>query len=720
MPTPIRSGRVPRPGEDGVHFRTCNLCEAMCGLAIEVKAGRVAAIRGDEADPFSKGHLCPKATALADLQDDPDRLRAPMVREGARWREIGWDEALDRAAKGLARVQVEHGRDSVAAYLGNPTVHNHGALLFAPPFLRSLGTRQRYSATSVDQLPQMLAALLLYGHQLLVPVPDIDRTHHMLIFGANPAVSNGSLMTAPDARRRLAAIRARGGRVVLLDPRRTETAKMADEHHFLRPGTDALALLALVHVLFEEGRVDPGRLGPHLDGIEDVRRAVAAFPPERVAEATGLPADVLRRIAREFAAAPSAVAYGRVGISTQPFGGLASWLVNVLNVLTGNLDRAGGAMFTRPAFDVVALTARMGQNGSFGRRATRVRGLPEFGGEFPAAAMAEEMDTPGEGQVRALVTFAGNPVLSTPNGARLDRALASLDFMVSIDAYLNETTRHAHLILPPATALERSHYDLAFHLLAVRNTAKHGSPVLLAPASARHDWQILHELAGRLDRLKRRGLKARVAHAARGRLGPEGILAVGLRLGPQKVTLARLRKNDHGIDLGALEPCLPGRLRTPEKRIALAPEPFLRDLARVKRFIEAPPEPLVLIGRRQLRSNNSWMHNAPRLTKGEATCTLLMHPSDADRLKLVDGALVRLASRAGAVEVPIEVSDEIMPGVVSLPHGWGHGRPGTRLAVANARGGASINDVTEDSRVDELTGNAAFSATPVAVEAVAR
>lgn len=695
----------------------------MCGIVIQVQDGRVGSIRGDPEDPLSQGHICPKATALGDLQDDPDRLRRPMRRDGERWTEISWDQALDLAAQWLAGVQARHGRDSVAAYLGNPTVHNHGALIFVQPFLRSLGTKQRYSATSVDQLPQMLAALLMYGHQLLVPVPDIDRTRFMLILGANPVVSNGSLMSAPDAKRRLADIRKRGGRVIVLDPRRTETADIADEHHFVRPGTDALVLLALVHVLFAESLVNVGRVATFLDGVDDVKRAVAAFPPERVEGATGVPAETIRRIAREMAAAPSAVAYGRVGISTQPLGGLASWLVNVLNVLTGNLDKPGGAMFTRPAFDVVALTARLGQKGSFGRRRTRVRALPEFGGEFPAAALAEELDTPGKGQVRGLVTYAGNPVLSTPNGGRLERALASLECMVSIDPYLNETTRHAHIILPPTTPLERSHYDVAFHVLAVRNTTKHSPPVLPMPDDARHDWQILHALAGRLDALKKRGLKARLTHSALGRLGPDGVLDIGIRSGPHGalrrpiggLTLAKLRKREHGIDLGALEPELPARLLTKDKRIDLAPAPFLDDIARAERLLSAAPDALVLIGRRQLRTNNSWMHNHARLTKGPSTCTLLMHPTDASKRGFRDGQRVEVSSTVGRVTVPLEVSDGIMPGVVSLPHGWGHTREGTRQRIANARPGASINDITEDARVDELTGNAAFSATPVQV-----
>ena len=477
------------------HFRTCHLCEAMCGIAIEVEGDRILAIRGDADDPFSRGHICPKAVALQDVHEDPDRLRRPLRRTAAGWEEIGWDEALDEAARRLAAIQKEHGRNAVAVYQGNPTVHNHGSILFGQLFLRSLGSRSRFSATSVDQLPQMLASLLMFGHQLLLPVPDVDRTDFLLILGANPVASNGSLMTAPGIERRLKAIKARGGRIVLVDPRRTETAALADLHLPIRPGGDALLLAAIIHTLVAEQRLRPGRLAEVTNGIDVLADAVKPFSPEAVADRTGLAPDVIRDLARDFAKAPSAVAYGRVGTCTQEFGGLASWLVTALNLVTGNLDRPGGAMFPTPAVDVVALGDRIGQRGHFDKGRSRVRGLPEFGGEWPVAVLAEEIETEGPGQIRALVTSSGNPVLSTPNGARLDRALARLEFMVSIDLYLNETTRHAHLILPPTFALERSHYDLVFHALAVRNTAKFSHALFPAPPDARHDWQILLELA---------------------------------------------------------------------------------------------------------------------------------------------------------------------------------------------------------------------------------
>jgi anaerobic selenocysteine-containing dehydrogenase len=708
------------------HFRTCNLCEAMCGIAIRVEGGRIASIRGDDDDPFSRGHICPKAVALQDLHEDPDRLRHPLRRRGNDWEEISWDEALAEAADRLTAIQKAHGREAVAVYQGNPTVHNHGSSIFGQVLLRSLGTRSRYSATSVDQLPQMLAALSMFGHQLLLPVPDVDRTGFFLVFGANPLASNGSLMTAPGIERRLKELKARGGRLVVVDPRRTETAALADLHVPIRPGTDALLVLALLHVLFAESLVRPGALASFTDGIDEVRALVAPWAPEAVEAATGVPAEVARRIARDFAASASAVAYGRVGVSMQEFGGLASWLLNVLNVVTGNLDRPGGAMFTRPAVDLVAFSARVGQRGHFDKGRSRVRGLPEFGGEYPVAVLAEEIETPGPGQIKALVTSAGNPVLSTPNGRRLDRALSGLEYMVSIDLYLNETTRHAHLVLPPTAALEHDHYDVVFHTLAVRNTAKH-SPALFAPAAgARHDWQIMLGLAQAIDaRTRRPGLRSRALYALLRRLGPTGLVDVMMRSGPYGswrrpkggLSLRRLRRAPHGVDLGALQPCLPDRLYTPDRRIALAPQRFVRDLERLRASTVGTEEGLRLIGRRDLRSNNSWMHNSERLVKGRDRCTLLMHPDDASRRGLADGQRVRVLSRVGALEAAVQVTPDVMPGVVCLPHGWGHDREGTRLGVARAHAGVSFNDLSDDQSVDALCGTARFSGTPVEVRA---
>lgn len=709
------------------HLRTCTLCEAMCGLVITTEGDRVTEIRGDADDPLSRGHICPKAVALQDIHTDPDRIRHPMKRVGDRWERIGWAEAIALAVDGIRRVQRAHGNDAIAAYVGNPTVHSLGAMLFVGDFLRALRTKNRYSATSVDQLPAHVAAMFMFGHALLIPIPDLDRTDHLLILGANPAVSNGSLMTAPGASERLKAIRARGGRVVVADPRRTETAALADAHHAIRPGTDALLLLAMLHVIFAEALATPGRLESTTDGLDTLRDLAQRFPPERVADATGLDAPTIRTLAREFAAAPRAAAYGRVGVSMQEFGGLATWLITALNLVCGRVDAEGGVMFPTPAVDIRRADQKRDGRPRFGRWKSRVRGLPEFAGELPVAALAEEIETPGSGQVRGLVTHGGNPVLSTPDGGRLDRAIAGLEFFVAIDFYLNETTRHAHLILPPTSPLEREHYDLIFHGLAVRDTAKYSPPVFDKADDARHEWEIMNAITTRLSS----GWRPRLRGALHDLFGPSWMLDYGLRRGPYGagwrprgpgLSLRALKASPHGVDLGALKPSLPSALRTKDRRIHAAPPAFVADVARLEATwlgASAPAgDALLLIGRRTLRSSNSWMHNVERLVRGKERCTLLMHPRDASARGLVDGARVRVAGGVGAITVPLEVSDEMMPGVVSLPHGWGHGRPGTALRVAAAHRGASINDITDARRVDALTGNAAFSGEPVRVTAL--
>ena len=729
------------------HYRNCNLCEAICGIEITVQDDQRLNIRGDKDDPFSRGYICPKAVALQDIHYDKDRLRHPIRRTTQGWQRVGWDEAFYEVTENLKRIHAQHGRNSIATYLGNPTVHNYGALLFAPGFIRSLHTRNRFSATSVDQLAHHLSGYLMFGHQLLLPVPDLDRTNFLLILGANPAVSNGSLMTAPGMGRRLQEIRQRGGKVILIDPRYNETARLADRHLFIRPGTDVLLLLALLHVVFDEGLTRLGQLGEFTKGVETVGILVADFMPERVASITGIDSSEIRELAREFATAESAVCYGRIGVSTQEFGGVCQWLINVLNIVTGNLDRPGGAMFTLPAFDPVSAPESLASRGSFGRWHSRVRKLPEFAGELPVVTLAEEILTEGPGQIKSLVTFAGNPVLSTPNGRELDRALESLEFMVAIDCYINETTRHAHIILPPTSSLERGHYDLAFHLLAVRNTAKFSPALFEAGAAARDDWEILLELQMRMEHQGLFGsLLGRVKRTlVRRFFGPERILDLGLRFGPYGgklnpfaslkfssasaavtgLTLRKLKKAVHGIDLGPLTSCLPGRLRTTDKRIELAPEVLVKDIERVKaKFFDSASHQsngdLLLIGRRQLRSNNSWMHNSQRLVKGNPAkpqCTLLMHPTDAAHRNLASGQKVQVRSSVGSIVLPIEISDEMMPGVVSIPHGWGHDRDGVELEVAKQHAGASINDVTDNQTIDALCGTAAFNGTWVTVDA---
>ena len=702
----------------------CNLCEAICGLEITIEGREVVGVRGNPADPLSRGHVCPKGVAIGDVYADPDRLRRPVRRVGegpdARWEEIGWDEALDLVADRLAAVINEHGDDALGVYLGNPNAHSLGSMTHGTAMFKSFRTKNRYSATSVDQLPHQLVAHLMFGHQLFLPVPDIDRTSWFLVIGANPMASNGSLMTVPDFPQRVRDLHARGGRMVVVDPRRTETAKVADEHHFVRPGTDAWVLLAMLHVLTARSEAQPDggpSVAAYADGLATVVDLVADFTPERAEAMSGLPAEEVRRLARELAAADAGVVYSRIGVSAGPWGTVCQWAVNCLNILTGNLDRVGGAMFTTPAIDAVG-TGLIGR-GHHDAWRSRVRDLPETAGELPVSALREEIETPGEGQVRAVLTVAGNPVLSTPDGARLDTALRVLDFMAAVDIYVNETTRHADVILPPTTALERDHYDLVFHLLAVRDTARFTPAVFEKEADQRHDWQIFREITLRTTaRLERKApLKKRLVQRARLTATPTFLIGQLLRRGSSGVTLKKLRARPQGIDLGPLRGGqLPARLPSKDKRVDLAPDLVVRDVARLA-AVEAPGgDGLLLIGRRHQRDCNSWMHNSERLTRGRPRHQLLMNPADLADRDISDGSRVRITSRVGSVEVDVAASDDLMPGVVSLPHGYGHARDGVRMERSREVPGVSVNDLTDPELLD-VSGNAALNGVPVAVTA---
>ena len=700
-------------------YATCFLCEACCGIEVTHENNRLIAIRGDKADPFSRGHICPKAAAIVDVQHDPDRRTRPLKRVGSEWREISWEQAFGEIALRIAEIQKRHGHDAVAYYRGNPLVHSYGGTLFGVFLAKALRSKNRYSAGSVDTWPRLLTSLLMYGGQTILPVPDLDRTQHLLVIGANPLVSNGSVMTAPDCAARLRAIQKGGGKIVVVDPRKTETARAADEHHFIVPETDALLLLALLHVIFEQRLEAPGRLLPHLDGLARVRELSRRFAPERAAPAIGIAAAEIRRIAVEFATAPAAVCYGRMGTCVQRFGTLASWLVDVLNIVTGNLDRPGGAMFPSPAIELGALAAKLGRGGSYDRRKSRVSGLPEYDGEFPSIALAEEIETPGPGQIRALITQAGNPVLSVPNGRRLDAGLAKLELVVGIDLYVNETTRHAHYLLPPTWGLEHDMYPVIFTALSVRNFAKYSPAVITPEPGTRHEWEIQLELATRIAIARDRGraaLKARLLRAAMRRIKPEGILRLLLRRGRHGLSMKLLERHPHGLDLGALVPRLPELIAHPSRRIELAPERMIADVSRLEAELDVKRSgALRVIGRRQLRSNNSWMHNSRRLVKGPERCALIVHPLDAERLGIHSGQRVRVESRVGAIEVLATVSDEIMPGVVSLPHGWGHHRDGAELSVARERPGESLNDILDERAFDVPTGTASLGGMEVSV-----
>ena len=697
-----------------LHHRACHLCEAICGLTIETEATegagvQITSIKGDHQDSFSRGHICPKAVALQDIQNDPDRLRQPMLRIGSEWQPIAWDEAFTLVAERLAAIQERHGQNAVAVYQGNPSVHNYGLMTHSNYFLGLLKTRNRFSATSVDQLPHHLTSYLMYGHGLLLPIPDIDHTDFMLILGGNPLASNGSIMTVPDVEKRLKAIQARGGKVVVVDPRRSETAAIADQHIFVRPGGDAALLFGVLHTLFAEGLTRDSHLP--VDGLDEVRQAVASFSAEAMSPLCAVPAEQIRQLARDFAAAPTAVCYGRMGVSTQAFGTLCHWVVQLINLVTGNLDRVGGAVCTTPAVDLVATTS----GGHFNLWQSRVSGRPEYGGEFPVSVLAEEMLTEGDGQVRALITVAGNPVLSTPNGRQLEQALDGLEFMLSVDLYINETTRYADLILPSTSALENDHYDTTFNMFAVRNVSRFNRAILAKPDGALHDWEIFVGLAQAFAARTGKELKPTIAPAQmieRGLRG--GVYGDGSEYG---LSLATLAEHPHGIDLGPLTANLASRLKTPNQRVQAAPPEILADLARFAELQAPAADELLMIGRRHVRSNNSWMHNFHRLVKGKPRHQLLMHPQDLLSRGLADGQRVRVTSRVGVIEVEVLASLDMMRGVVSLPHGWGHARPGVRMTIASGQPGSSANDLTDERQLDELSGNAALNGVPVTVAA---
>jgi anaerobic selenocysteine-containing dehydrogenase len=715
-------------------YRTCPICQAVCGLRITLDdSNRVTSVHGDKEDPFSKGYICPKGASLGRLDEDPDRLRVPMMRDGDQWREASWDEAFLAVEQGLARVNEAHGRDAVAVYFGNPTYNTMAGFLYRIPLIQSLGSRNVYSSGTIDHMPKHVAAGNMYGDPFAIAVPDVDRTDYLLIVGANPLESHGSLFAAPDLPGRLKALRQRGGKVVVVDPRRTRTAEFADEHLFVRPGTDPYLLLGIVHTLLAENL---DTVTTEVNGLDELRRLTDEFTPQVAERVCGVPAADIARLARELAAAPTAVVYSRMGASTVEFGTLAPWLIEVINLLTGNLDRAGGVMFPKTA----ALELfRSGQPFQSGQWHSRVRGMPEILGELPAATLADEIETPGDGQIRALISIAANQVLSAPNGPRLDRAFQDLEFMVCVDPYLNETTRHAHVILPPPRILQMPHYDFLMQIVTVRNYTRYSPPILplepdqrseaeiwarltliAAGAGAAADPAMLNE--GIISQLLTGATQipgtpfegkdvAELRAMVEGDSAEELLLDTVLRLGSYGLSLARLRENPHGIDLGPLQPRLKELLCTPSGRVELTPPPMVSDLTRLRGRLTAPVPDILLIGRRQLRSSNSWLHTVPSLLGGSNRCTLHVNPADVARYGLGERAVVRSAT--GELVVDVEPTDVIMPGVVSLPHGWGHA--GSRHRVASQHAGVNANTLTDEYIVDVPSGNAVFNGVPVTI-----
>ncbi|MBB3601299.1 anaerobic selenocysteine-containing dehydrogenase [Mycolicibacterium sp. BK556] len=734
-------------GQDGRHVYTCPLCEAMCGLEIQVSEGRVASIRGNPDDVWSRGHLCPKGASLGAIHEDPDRVRAPMIKVDGQWQEVSWDAAFRRCTELLAPVIAEHGIGAVTCYTGNPLAHSFSLGRYTGVLLGMSGIPVSYSPGTVDQWPKNLSSHLMYGNWWGFPVPDIERTDLLVVMGANPAASQGSLLAAPD----VMGIIGRVDNVIVIDPVRTATAAKADEWLPITPGTDAALLLAVVHTLFDEDLVRLGRLAEHVDGVERLRDVARDWSPERVAPVTGIDAERIKTLARQLAETEKSVVYGRIGLCNQEFGSLASWLVDVVNILTGHFDTEGGAMFPRPAAWTVTAQPQPGLEGGlpeFGRWQTRVRGAKEVLGQVPVSCLAEEIETPGDGQIRALITVAGNPVLSTPQGHRLDELLPGLDAMISVDLWLNETTRHADVILPGLSPLEQPHHDDLILMFAISSIANYSVPVFTPPDPDRpEEWEILVRLTGLCAGMPAEDVDVAAiddgffdylcftqgldgaeirSHYTSG--GPERILDLTLRTGPfgdrygenpDGLSLAKLKEQPNGIDFGPMVPQVPEILNTTEKKIRLAPEYLLDDIPRLAHRLDREPDELVLVSRRHLRSNNSWLHNVSALMKGRDRCTLLMHPKDAASRGVSNGDTVTVRSSAGHIEVPVEMTEAIKPGVVSMPHGWGHGKPGTRMSVANGSPGVNTNILSPPTFLDEPSGNGALNGIPVTVAPLA-
>ncbi len=732
--------------------RVCPFCEATCGLSVEVGDKSIISVRGDKNDPFSRGYICPKAHGLKEIYDDPDRLRRPVRRTANGWEQISWEHAYEEVTTRLLEIRERHGNNAVGAYLGNPIVHDFGFMYF--PFLaRTLNSRSIFNASAIDTLPKEVTTGLMFGGPFpaTIPVPDIDRTDYLLIIGANPMISHGSLMTMPDAPGRLNAVLERGGRIVVIDPRRTETAKLASEHHFIRPGADAAFLLAMVHTLFEENLVSLGAAEGLTAGLGRVESIARDFAPETVASFCGIAAENIRRIAHEFAAAPSAVCYGRLGTCVQEFGTLASWGCDLLNILTGNLDRAGGAMFTTSAVTLAGLSK--GKPFEHARWKSRVSGQPECGGLLPSSTMAEEILTPGKDQVRAMILLMTNPLRSAANSHQLERAFKQLDFLVAVDFYINETTRYANVILPTPSPAEQPHYEYGLYHLTVRNVAKWSFAAVPHDEATPEAWEVLLNIGARLmgmvdastkqiddalfaqlaGTLVKRNAQwpgltmAEVNEKLGDTFGPSRTIDFLLRIGaygdgfgrnPEGLSLAKLRATEHGIDLGPLQPRLAEIINTPSGKIELAPPTMVNDIARMRARMTNRDGEMLLIGRRNLRTSNSFMHNLPALVKGRDVCTLHISPSDAARVGVADGGAARITSRVGSIVAPVEVSDDLMPGVVSLPHGWGHNADASQISVAKKHPGVNANQLTDDRAYDSASGTAVLFGTPVKIEPV--
>lgn len=725
---------------DGLHHRTCPLCEGMCGVTVKVEGGQVATVRPNRQDVWSQGHVCPKGTTLGALHDDPDRLRTAMVRDGSEWKSASWDTALERLEELAEGVRNRHGPHAFAAYGGNMAGKDATLSRYTGLMLATSGIQQVYSSGTVDQHPKNLSAMLMFGNEWKIPIPDLDNTDLFVIFGGNPAASKGSIFSHRDVMGAMRDLRARGGRVIVIDPVRTKTAQAADQWIGLKPGTDAALMLGVAHVLFARGAVRLRHLDGLIEGLDALRDVAGEFSPQVVAPFCGIEASIIEDLADELIRTDRSAIYGRIGTCTQSFGTLASWMIDVLAILTGNLDRRGGSMWSRPAASLVDMLATLPDGMPVVMGKSRVRGVPAVLGQFPASCMAEEIATPGPGQIKGLVTFAANPALSAPDSGKLAQALPLLECMVSLDNYINETTRHAHVILPSPSFLESAHFDMWSWIFCL-TSGGHYSPPVFPPVDRPDHWRIVARVGAIIggqpgadidamdDGYFRalatgRGIDPDLAITALPERGPARILDLAIRAGPfgdrfgavaGGLSLDSFRNQPDGVIIGPATPQAQEGFATSSGKIEIAPALILSDIPRLKLALGANDPALVLVSRRHLRSMNSWMHNVDTLVKGKDRCTVQMHSADAATRGLEGGDLVTLTSAAGSIVVPMEIDDDIRPGVVSMPHGWGHSDAQTHLSVAKVHPGANTNVLSPGTLVDVISGNAVLNGIPVEI-----
>lgn len=723
-----------------LHRRTCPLCEGMCGITVTREGNRVTAIRPDKDNVWSRGHMCPKGTTLGELHDDPDRIRVPMIREGERWREASWDEAFAQIETLVAETRARRGEARIASYTGNMSGKGYDAGRYMMLLHGLARFAQSYSSSTVDQQPKNVSAFLMYGNMWKIPIPDVDQTDLLVVIGGNPAESKGSLFSHRDVMGAIRSLRARGGKVIVIDPVQTRTAEAADAWIPIRPGADAALLLGVLHVLFAEDRVTLGALDGLVEGMDVLRDVASRFAPERVAAFCGIEASAIRELAHAISDAPRAAIYGRIGTCTQSFGTLASWLVDALAIATGNMDRVGGLMWSTQVAPHLDLMPPYPATGSVMGPASRVRGVASVLGQYPSSCLAEEIDTEGPGQIHGLVSLGANPVLSAPGSERLDAALAGLDVMVSLDIYVNETTRHAHVILPSPSLLSQAHWDMWAWPWAL-TSGGHYSPPLFEDTDRPQEWEVMIRLGailgghrdpdlaalddnyfgGMCDAV---GIDRAVAFEALPDHGSERILDLCIRTGPfgdrfganpDGLTLAHFKAEPGGMLFGPARPQGRAAISTPSGKIEIAHTHFLQDLVRLEDALTHAVPELVLVSRRQLRSLNSWMHNIGSLVSGKPRCTLQIHENDAARLGIRPGQDVRITSQAGSIVAPAEITRKIRPGVVSLPHGWGHEPQDIRLDVAKRHQGSNFNALAPANMIDPASGNAVVNGIPVDV-----